>query len=131
MQEMISDETNPIGRLFLALLDLNIIYKSKYFDILYVEHSMYVNHVLKQFVERKKEELSFKERMQYKLFCRAKGVKLGTSYSGMPYLTDEQRPKGEWLWTKTAYSWEFAELYYRLDKPEKEVQDTLNMHTGA
>ena len=47
----LSDATRPLGRLYQALLDLNILYKSKHYDLLYVEHSMYVKHVLKPYVD--------------------------------------------------------------------------------
>lgn len=40
---LVTDASTPLGRIFQAMLDLNILYKSKHFDLLYVEHSFYVH----------------------------------------------------------------------------------------
>lgn len=42
-RDMVTDESKPLGRMFQAMLDLNLLYKSKHMDILYVEHSFYVH----------------------------------------------------------------------------------------
>jgi len=35
-----------------AMLDLNILYKSKYFDIMHLEHALYNDHVLKPYIKK-------------------------------------------------------------------------------
>jgi hypothetical protein len=52
-RDMVMNSSHQTGRLFQALLDLNVLYKSKHFDLMYIEHSFYVQHVLKQYVENK------------------------------------------------------------------------------
>eukprot|EP00347_Sterkiella_histriomuscorum_P014896 403359104 len=64
-----------------ALLDLNIIYKQKYYNFLYLEHSFY-EQVIRDFVKEKLENMTTAERMRYTLYKKTHGLKLGTKYSG-------------------------------------------------
>ena len=97
-----------------ALLDLNIIYKSKYFDILHIEHGLYAKHVLKPYIDDIRSSMSKRDLIGYRLFVRAgKGIALGSRYSGFPVATElSSKPRGTFLWTKASPEWEFSELYY-------------------
>ena len=66
-----------------ALLDSNILYKSKYYDQLYVEHQLY-NEVLKEWVTERKDAMNGFENASYKLYRKVKGLKFGSLYSGVP-----------------------------------------------
>jgi hypothetical protein len=50
-----------------ALLDHNIIYKSKYYNHMYIEHFLY-KAVLRDYVKEKKSALSRYEAMRYRWF---------------------------------------------------------------
>jgi hypothetical protein len=67
-----------------AMLDLNIIFKSKYYDELTLEHGLYYT-VLKRYVNEKLDAMNKYEKLRYKLYKRAKGIKFGSEYSGVPY----------------------------------------------
>ena len=64
------------ARVFRALFDLNILYKSKYFDILHLEHAFYRYAVLEH-IQDVKSQMSQKENLQYQVFRRTKGLVLG------------------------------------------------------
>ena len=122
-KRMISDEHTQIGRIFQALLDLNILYKSKHFDLLHLEHLIYVD-VLKPYVDAKKAEFSFMESQQYKVYCKAKGIKLGKRGSAIPYLREtDVKSHGNWKWTKESPRFEFAELYFPIETAEDVAKD--------
>lgn len=104
--------SNPM---FQAFLDLNILFKSKYFDIMHIEHGLYVD-VLKQQIEEIKSEMSTRDKMAYKYFCRFNGITLGTQKSGFPYVLENvDFKRGSALWSKEEENWEFGELYYPQD----------------
>lgn len=42
----------------------------------------------------------------------------------------QNQSMGEWQWSKNAYHWEFAELYYRIEKAEKSLESDLTMESG-
>ena len=65
-----------------ALLDLNIIFKSKYYDELSFEHGMY-GKIVDNFVREKLNTMNPYEMFRYKLFKRVKELKFGTKYSGV------------------------------------------------
>lgn len=50
-----------------ALLDLNILYKSKYYDYIMVEHRMYFE-IIKEYIDEKKIAMNQYERIRYKIF---------------------------------------------------------------
>jgi hypothetical protein len=66
-----------------ALLDLNIVFKSKYYDLFYVEHYFY-GEVLDKFVREKKEGMNRNERLKYRFFRLTKGIKFGNFTSSVP-----------------------------------------------
>lgn len=43
---MVCDRETRFGRIFQAAIDLNIVYKSKYLDMMYLEHNLYSQYVL-------------------------------------------------------------------------------------
>lgn len=115
-RDLLVDETHPTGRIFQALLDLNILYKSKHYDMLVIEHSFYVSEVLVPYVARIYSRLTLKERLHFWLYKRAKGIKLGTTTSGLPFLREvSYNNRGVHLWSKQSNCWEFGELYYKLE----------------
>lgn len=57
-----------------ALLDLNILYKSKYFDIMHLEHFAYNELVLKDYIKNIRSTMSKKDMLRYWLYKRSKGV---------------------------------------------------------
>lgn len=73
----------PIVR---ALLDLNILYKSKYFDFIYAEHKLYYE-IMGEIVKEKKASMNGYERLRYKLYRKVKGLKMGSLSSGVPKFT--------------------------------------------
>jgi hypothetical protein len=57
------------------------------------------------------------ELSKYKIYCRSHGIVLGKNLSGIPFLRPlESLQRGKWMWRKDSYDWEFAELYYKIDK---------------
>ena len=69
-----------------ALLDYNIIFKSKYYDQVTVEHVFYLE-VIDKFVKERKELMNPYENLRYKMFRKVKGLKFGSNYSGVPLKT--------------------------------------------
>ena len=72
-----------------ALLDLNILFKSKYYDYMTVEHELYYE-IIEEFVKEKKSQMNGYETFRYKLYRKVKGLKFGSVYSGV------QRAKTEY-----------------------------------
>lgn len=66
-----------------AMLDLNIIFKSKYYNDMTLEHQLYFI-ALEKYVKEKREAMNPYENWSYKLFKKVKGLKFGSSYSGVP-----------------------------------------------
>ena len=105
------------GRIFQALLDLNILYKSKYFDVMHLEHSFYAKQVIPEYIAEIRSTMSRKELFFYRLYCNSHGIFLGNGRRGIHYLRNvEAMKRGTWKWRKDSYAWEFAELYYEIDK---------------
>ena len=65
-----------------ALLDSNILFKSKYYDELNVEHQLY-HEVIEKFIIEKKSQMNKYENIRYKLYKKVKGLKFGSKYSGV------------------------------------------------
>ena len=106
--------------MFQALFDLNIIYKSKYFDVLHVEHSFYLP-VIKEYIDEIKSSMTTRDKVGYQLFVRAKGITLGTKRSGFPtHRLYQHTNRGRWIWLKEDYGFEFAELYYEIESQQKD-----------
>lgn len=72
------------------MLDLNILYKSKYFDIMHLEHSLYNNLVLKDYIKNIRSTMSKKDKFGYWLYKRSKGVQFGTHKAGFLPFWDGQ-----------------------------------------
>lgn len=70
--------------IFQALLDLNIVYKSKYYDMFYMDQAFYGMHVLGPYIQNIREGMSRRDRLNYWLYKRAKGITLGSRYGGFP-----------------------------------------------
>jgi len=71
------------------LLDLKIIYKSKYYDLLYVEHGLYAKHVLGKYVEEIKKSMSKRDKFNYWLYQKSgKNFKLGKKRNGMVFYSN-------------------------------------------
>ena len=123
-----TDDSHPTGRIFQALLDLNILYKSKHYDMLFVEHSFYVSEVLEPYVARIYSRLTRRERLHFWLYKRAKGIKLGTQSSGLPFLTETSYSnRGVYNWSKQSPCWEFGELYYKLEPADTHIVSTAHI----
>ena len=118
------DGSDPMGRVFQACLDLNIIYKSKYFDVFHTEHGLYQELAIKEYLASLKKEYSWKQAFRYRLFLRSQhSLRLGHTFNGYPPIWDlVDRRKEEWLWRKASEHWEFTDLYYRVVKPEDSIR---------
>jgi hypothetical protein len=66
-----------------AMLDLNIVFKSKYYDTFHVEHFLYGDVIL-DYVSEKKQAMNEYELMKYRLYRMTHGIKFGSKYSGVP-----------------------------------------------
>ena len=51
-----------------AMLDLNIIYLSKYYDVLHIEHGFYGKYVIGDYVDQIKKSMSKRDLFNYWLF---------------------------------------------------------------
>lgn len=112
--------------MFQALLDLNIVYKSKYYDMLYMDHQFYGMHVLGPYIESIREGMSRRDKINYWFYKRAKGVLLGSRLSAIPYIRNMQvNVSGVHVWTKKEMAAEFSELYYD-QRTLKDVQEDLS-----
>lgn len=89
-----------MGRVFQACFDLNILYKSKYFDVFYLEHSLYYQLAIKEYLKTLKAEFTWKQAIQYKWFLRSRhSVRLGNYYNGYPGIWDVMdRRNNLWNW---------------------------------
>ena len=93
-----------------ALLDLNIIFKSKYYDEIYLEHELY-HEVIEKYVKEKRDAMNPHENIRYSLFKKVKGLKFGSDFSGVPF-TKVYVARND-LFPKKSYQWgEIGPLYY-------------------
>jgi len=67
---MICDRETRFGRIFQAAIDLNIVYKSKYLDMMYLEHNLYSHYVLKDYIEDIRKTMTARERHQFYMYKR-------------------------------------------------------------
>ena len=65
------------------MMDLNIVYKHKHYDLFHLEHRFYGELVL-NFVKEKKESMTRFEKMKYRAYRKIRGVKFGSTYSSVP-----------------------------------------------
>lgn len=98
-----------------AMLDLNIIFKSKYYSEVNVEHLLYFQ-VIERFVTDKKAQMNGYESLRYKAFRKVNGLKFGSAYSGVPaakqiHEKNDIHPKKSYIWG------EIGELYFDLPSP--------------
>ena len=67
---------------------------------MHLDHGLYAE-VLKQQIEEIKAAMSKREKFGYRLYCKAKGISLGTEKSGFPYLkTFQATRRGTFMWSK-------------------------------
>lgn len=96
--------------LFKALFDLNIIWKSKYYETFQIEHFMYVA-VIEDWLERRKQAMNRYEKLLFWLYKKKHArVKLSKRYHGVgPPSARSMTKRGA---NKADYRWDFANLYY-------------------
>ena len=98
---------------FKALLDLNILYKSKYYDLLLMDHAFYGMHVLGPYVKRIKAKMSRRELFNYWVYKKAKGITIGRITSPIPGIRGQAIKTGpHYHWSKKMNLSEFSDLYY-------------------
>lgn len=68
--------------------------------------------------------MSKQDKLRYWLYCKSHGIILGSANRGIPYLIGEDKVRGHYLWSKDAFEWEFAELYYEV-APSSDLVDEL------
>lgn len=83
-----------------AFLDLNLLFKSKYYDYVTVEHLYYLEAV-ERHVRARKARMNKYEQMRYRLFRKVKGVPFGSKFSGVPLKTNLMEKKG--IFPKKSY----------------------------
>ena len=106
-----------------AMLDLNLLFKSKYYDELSLEHHLYTSF-MKDYAEEKLNSMNGYEKMRYKLFKKAKGLKFGSEYSGAPYARELYANKD--LFPKKSYIWgDLAFLYFKLQQPDEAFDESF------
>lgn len=106
-----------------AMLDTNILFKSKYYDELDVEHYLY-HDVIERYVSEKKAQMNGYERMRYKIYRKVKGLKFGPSRTGVPYAKDFYAKKD--AYPKKSYHWgEIGELYFNLPRVETSFNESF------
>jgi hypothetical protein len=105
------------------MLDLNILFKSKYYDELTLEHGLYYP-VLQRYVNEKLDAMNSYERLRYKAFRHVKGIKFGSDYSGVPYSKELIVKKD--LYPKKSYIWgDVGELYYNLPPAHEAYKESF------
>lgn len=100
-----------------AMLDLNIIFKSKYYDEMTVEHNFYLQ-ALKKIVDEKLNAMNPYEHFRYRLYKRVRGLQMRSKYSGVPYV--EKIYVNNDMYPKKSYIWgDIGEIYFDLPKMEE------------
>lgn len=105
-----------------ALLETNILHKSKYYDVLITEHRYYTQ-LMEEYIKQKKQAMNKYEMIRYRMFKKVKGVKFGSSFSGVR--PRRQRHEQKKLYTKGSYMWELGELYYDLPGPQEHFRESF------
>ena len=103
--------------IFRALFDLNIIWKSKYYENFTIEHYLYIG-VIDEWLQRRKQGMNKYERILYWLFKKQHEVKLSKRRSGVGKVAPLSMSKGHAY--KAEARWELHELYFEEvtdDKP--------------
>jgi len=108
--------------LFQALFECNILFKSKYFEILRMEHKLYYTFA-REYAEEVRAAMNRRETFKYRLYRRVKGYKMGNSFSGVPPLRSVLE-KHE-LFNKKDYMWEVGQLYYTLDRVDENFKEVV------
>ncbi len=110
----------PIVR---AMLDLNIVFKSKYYTEMNVEHMLYFE-VMQRYVQEKRAQMNGYEKMRYKAFQKVKGIKLGTRFSGVPPARKIEETND--IYMKKSYIWgEIGEIYYKLPHAQEALSGSF------
>ena len=94
------------------MLDLGILFKSKYYEELGMEHHLY-HDIMTKYVNEKLDAMNGYEKLRYSLFKRAKGLKFGSVYSGVSYT--RAAPAKSNIYPKISYIWgDLSDLYFNL-----------------
>lgn len=106
-----------LSPLFQALFDCNIIWKSKYYDYVNIEHKLFAK-TMQTWVDSRKAAMNPHDRIMYYLFKKTKGIKLGSYSSGVEKTNNKTFSKKEGA--KIDAGWEVRELYFDvgLDKDD-------------
>ena len=94
---------------FRALFDLNIIWKSKYYENFTVEHYLYIK-VIDEWLDRRKQGMNKYERLLYWLYKKNHEVKLSKRRYGVGKATARSMTKAH-AW-KADQGWELRDLYF-------------------
>ena len=106
-----------------ALLDLNIVFKFKYYSEMNVEHFLYFE-VMARFVQEKKLQMNGYEKLRYKAYKKVKGMKLGSKFSGVP-AASRILDKNE-IYPKKSYIWgEIGNIYFSLPEPHEAYKESF------
>ncbi|CDW78409.1 UNKNOWN [Stylonychia lemnae] len=92
-----------------ALLSNNILYKSKYYNILHIEHQFYVP-ILREYVKEKKSKMTKYEFLRYRWYRKVNGIKIGSIYSGVKPLFRQKASQQTRLGNQDTF--DFQRLYY-------------------
>ena len=94
---VLNPNATPTGREYVradfmiqALFDLNIVYKSKYFDIMHLEHFLYNDLVLKEYIKNIRSTMSKKDKFGYWFYKKSKGVHWGSNFGGLPFYNTKE-----------------------------------------
>ena len=80
-----------------ALLDVNILYKSKYYDVVHVDNEVLVKRVLKAYIGSMKELLSVRESIEYGLYKKSNGLNLGSAaFPSVELSVSQEWSKGDY-----------------------------------
>lgn len=92
------------------MFDLNIIWKSKYYDFFHIEHFLYVG-VIEEWLERRLQGMNRYERLLFWLYKKNhSAVKVSKTSHGVGPAKSSAMNRSKS--GKADYSWDLANLYY-------------------
>lgn len=101
-----------VSPIFQALFDLNIIFKSKYWETWHVHHRLYVD-VINEHLQERRKKMSYYEKLQYRWFRRGP-IRFGWYIYGVHGIRKSDfNTKAS---AKNSVLWEVAEVYYDVPK---------------
>lgn len=105
------------------MLDYNILFKSKYYDEVSVEHFLYYE-VMAKYVQDKIDAMNGYEHMRYKIYRKVKGLKFGSEFSGVPRARQAFASRD--LYPKRSHRWgDIGELYYKISPPQEAFKESF------